>query len=195
MSTKVAILCEDHTNDQYILQPIVTAALRHIGVPRPQVTPITNPRMTGFVSLLQNLCDVITRYHNTVGAVVVCFDIDGEDGQEGRADKAARVRHALQSCTAPTENVVLLGSVMEAEVYALWGARANLSDSWTQVRSERDPKEAYFDTLIRREDLLTSDGGRDRLTKASLSAGWASVSGGCPELGALAQDLRAVLRR
>ncbi len=123
MSTKVAVLCEDHTNDRFIfLEPLVAAALRAIGVPRPRVWSVTNPRMSGgFSTLLTNLCAVVTRYHKTVDLVVVAFDLDGEDGLEGRPDKAARVRRALRECDAGAVNVVLLGCVMEAEIYAIWG--------------------------------------------------------------------------
>lgn len=195
MSTKAAILCEDHTNDQFILEPLVEAALRAIGVPRPRVSSITNPRMSGFTTLLANLCDVVSRYHKTVDVVVVAFDLDGEDGQGGRPDKATRVRNALEKCDLSADNVVLLGCVMEAEVYPIWGQRSAIPVPWSEVRSEADPKEAYFDELLRKEDFLASDGGRTRLMKDSLSSGWNSLSSGCPELQQFSADLRGVLER
>jgi hypothetical protein len=193
MSTKAAILCEDHTEDRYILEPVIEAALKSIGIPRPRVMSITNPRMRGFSTLLKNLCDVVQRYHKTVSVLIIAFDLDGEDGEDGRPDKIARVRGKLEACDTEATNVVLLGCRMEAEVYAIWGSRSSVAGSWTDVTSERDPKELYFEPLLVKEDALTVDGGRTRLVRESLKAGWASLRGGCPELELLENDLRAAL--
>ncbi|WP_146807462.1 hypothetical protein [Cellulomonas persica] len=151
--------------------------------------------MSGFSTLLTNLCAVVTRYHKTVDLVVVAFDLDGEDGLEGRPDKAARVRRALRECDAGAVNVVLLGCVMEAEIYAIWGQRSAIPVSWSDARAEPDPKEQFFDGLLRKEDRLASDGGRTRLMKDSLGSGWGGLSTACPELQQLTADLRVVLQR
>lgn len=144
--------------------------------------------------MLSNLCGVLKRYHKTVDAIVIAFDLDGQDGNNGRGDKAARVRNVLESCDVSTDNVVLLSCIMEAEVYAIWGQRTTLSVSWSTVRAEPDPKEAFFDGLLHKEDELASDGGRTRLMKDSLQSGWASLSGGCPGLQQLAADLGHVIQ-
>lgn len=194
MSTKVVIACENHLNDRYILEPVVTAALQAIGVASPRVTTITNPQMSGFTTLLSNVCAIIHRYHKTVSALVIAFDLDGEDGQDGRPDRLVRVSNKLASCDSEAQNVVLLGCQMEAEVYAIWGHRAATGASWAEIRAERDPKEFYFDALLNQRDALTVDGGRTRLMRASLKAGWSSLRGGCLELEALEHDLRSIVR-
>jgi hypothetical protein len=193
VTTKVAVVYEDHTNDRYIIEPIVIAALRSLGISQPRVSPVTNPRMMGFSTLLSHLCEVVARYERTVAAIVVVFDLDGEDGEDGRGDQVARVRTRLASCMGDCSPVVLLGCHMEAEVYAVWGSRSKVKHAWTQVRSERDPKELYFDPLLTKQDALTVDGGRSRLTKASLKAGWPSLRDACPELATFEADLAIVL--
>ncbi|CAM5789748.1 hypothetical protein CPER28S_02489 [Cellulomonas persica] len=90
---------------------------------------------------------------------------------------------------------MLLGCVMEAEIYAIWGQRSAIPVSWSDARAEPDPKEQFFDGLLRKEDRLASDGGRTRLMKDSLGSGWGGLSTACPELQQLTADLRVVLQR
>ena len=194
MSTKVAIVYEDHTYDRYILEPIVEAALKHIGVVRPRVSSVTNPRLSGFATLLAKLCDVISRYEKTVSAIVVAFDLDGEDGTPGKGDKMAKVRSAIEACDTDASNVVLLGCRQEAEVFAIWGSRDKVRATWDEVRMERDPKEQYFNYLINQTDLLAIDGGRSRLVRLSLAKGWRSLSRACEELATLERELQSILR-
>lgn len=166
---KVAFICEDHTNDQYIVKPLLEALMKALGKPRANVSPVTSPRLTGFDSLLRELCGMVKRYGRVASAVVVAFDLDGEDGQEGRPDKSAKVRYALEQCQGRPDNVFLLPVRQELEVAALWGARGTLAATWTEIRAEPHPKERFFDPLLERSDALSPDGGRTRLVEQSLS--------------------------
>lgn len=193
MSTKVAILCEDHTYDRYILEPIVESALKSIGIPRPRVVSITNPRISGFDTLLERLCEVVARYERTASAIVVAFDLDGDDGSPGRRDKLARARGMFASCSSAPDNVIFLACRQGAEVYAIWGSRNDVKASWSAIRLERDPKERYFEPLLRPMDSLAVDGGRTRLVGLSLKNGWQSLRSACDELADLERDLARVL--
>lgn len=170
---------------------MVGAILASLGKPRARIQIVSNPRITGFSSLLANLCDVVQRYAPQVDAIVVAFDTDGEDGEDGRPNKAARVRNALSRCPSP--KVAIVGAIQELEVWALWGSRAQIDSSWGTVRAERDPKERYFDRLLTRADALLADGGRTRLVSLSLRPSFESLATGCSEVGDLRDDIKRVL--
>lgn len=187
MTFRVAVLCEDHTNDQYILRPLVRETLAHLGKPDARITVVSNPRIRGFDSLLARACDVIERYAKLVDLILVCYDLDGQDGSAGRTDKHARVKNALNNC--PNSKTVTIGAEQEIEVWALWGSRAQLPH-WAEVRAEAHAKERYFDPLITSRDSIRADGGRSRLMESSLAAGITSLVQGCPELGELLTRIR-----
>ena len=191
MTTKIAIVYEDHTNDRYLIEPLVAAAAKDVGKPSARISSITNPRVTGFSQLLKLLCSVVHRYYNTVDVIIVVFDVDCEDGSKGRSDKVKRVTDALKTCEVDTSSVVVLPAHQEVEVYALWDCRATLGVSWAQVRAECDPKERFFDHLLTPQDQMRADGGRVRLIRESLGPGWNSLKAGCPELVGFQKALHA----
>src|SRR5262249_41704284 len=178
MTFRVAVLCEDHTNDQYILRPLMREILAHLGKPDARITVVSNPRICGFDSLLARACDVIERYAQLVDLILVCYDLDGQDGSPGRTDKHARVKNSLNNC--PSQKALTVGAEQEIEVWALWGSRAQLPP-WAEVRKEAHAKERYFDPLITSRDSIRADGGRSRLMEASLAAGITSLIRACPE--------------
>ncbi len=75
-------------------------------------------------------------------------------------------------------------------MWAVWGVRSLLGVSWSAVRAERDPKERFFDPQTTDADAKAPGKGRTRLIKESLSAGWASIASGCPELKDFEKSLR-----
>ena len=189
---KVAFVCEDPTNDQYIVRPVLQALLADLGRPRARVFPVTNPRTTGFDSLLAHACEILDRYSQQAAAVIFVIDLDCDDGSPGRRNKPQRLRNALSQC-AGTLNTVSVAAVQEVEVWALWGVRNELADSWTEVRAQCDPKDIYFEGQITKADGLTPDGGRRRLVESALASGWRSIAGACPELADLREELAQLI--
>lgn len=189
MSYRVALICEDHTLDQYILRPVAEALLREIGKPRAIVRPVTDPRLKGLGDLRKELPNLIKRYGPISDLVIVAIDADCEDGQEGRVSRAASFASLLQHA----ENAVLVVAIQELEVWAMWGARGRLDVPWSTVRAECHPKEVYFERLLTNADARQPGRGRTRLIAESLASGWASLATGCPELAELAMQVRAAL--
>lgn len=121
MSTRVYVACEDHTLDQYVVVPVLTAMFRK-GV--------------------------------------------GPTAGEGRTDhQPSHQRHRP----------------------------AELSESWVDVRAERDPKQRFFDPLLQPSDSLVLGRGRQRLIERSLASGWSSLRDGCPELAEAEAEVRSRL--
>lgn len=191
MSFTVAFLCEDQTYDQFIVKPVLISLLASLDKPNARVVPITSPRIQGIAQLKKVLCEVITPFARKADLVVVAFDQDCEDGQDGRSSRLQQVENMLAQCTR--SSVLLVCAVQELEVWCLWGQRKYLGSSWDSIRAERDPKERYFDGLLSKSDLLRPDGGRERLMAASLASGFESLARGCPELGELRDRIKALL--
>jgi hypothetical protein len=188
---KVAVVCEDHTHDQFILRPLLEAALATLGKPRARVHIVSNPRLTGFDNLIRRLCEIVVRYELLADVIVVAFDVDCEDGRDGRSHKRSRVQQALSACQSP--KVATVGAVQELEVWALWGSRGTLGIPWSTIREERHPKEVFFEPLVTQADRLTSDGGRSRLMELSLTPNIRSLTQGCPEVSLLIEDMRNII--
>jgi hypothetical protein len=192
MSFKVAVVCEDHTLDQFIVRPVIGALLQAIGKPRANVHVVTNPQLRGIGDLRVQACELLRRYAPISNAVVYVIDTDCEDGTRGRRDRQADLRHILGGCDADQDKAFTVAAIQEVEVWALWGMRAQLPP-WAQVRAHCDPKEAYFEQFVTEADRRRPDRGRTRLVEKTLSAGWASLSSGCQELDELAHAVRAVI--
>jgi hypothetical protein len=193
MSLKVAVICEDHTNDQYIVEPVLKALLQHLGKPRARIQLVMNPRIQGLASLIGHLCDLIARYSAIADIVIVAVDSDCEDGRLGHGDRVRQMRNRVANCSDGSDRTLVVVAQQEVEVWALWGQRNSIESEWSAVRAECDPKERYFDTFITRDDLRVAGAGRTRLIEASLARGWVSLTQGCPELGDLERELRALL--
>ncbi|MBB5869681.1 hypothetical protein F4553_003060 [Allocatelliglobosispora scoriae] len=191
MSFKAAILMEDHLNDQYILKPLIESMLASIGKPNSKVTVVTSPRIQGIDQLKRNLCGIVNTFAAKVDLMVIAFDQDGQDGANGGKSRNTQVEDWLSQCA--NSKVQLLCAIQEVEVWCLWGNRKDLGVPWSTVRSERDPKERFFDSLTTREDRLRPDKGRSRLITASLSGGFDSIAQGCSELADLRQRVKQMI--
>jgi hypothetical protein len=192
MSIKVSVLCENHTHDQYLITPVVKAALSHLGKPNAivDVKPIAKEAQ-GVDQLSARMCSHLSRWGGPSDIVVFVADADCEDGRRGRRDRRARLLSELSRCADYAEKACVLVALQEAEVWALWGARATLGVPWADVLAECDPKERFFEGLL--GDRATPDEGRTHLMRDSLRAGWQSLRGGCSELTGFEQDLRVIL--
>jgi hypothetical protein len=187
MSLKVAVVYEDHTNDQYIVEPVLSSLFTFLGKPRARLQSVTNPRLQGLASLLEQLCSVIGRYAAAGDMVIVVVDGDCQDGRH------QQLVRRVTNCPDGSDKAVVVVAVQEVEVWALWAQRNRLGVDWNTVRSECHPKERFFSRLLTEDDSRVAGGGRLRLINASLERGWSSIKAGCPELEMLENEVRALL--
>jgi hypothetical protein len=192
MSFKVAIACEDHTWDQYIVRPIVTALLNNLGKPKARIEVINDPRSTGINVLLAQVEAILAKWGSVVDVVLFAVDLDCLDGRDGRGDRLQALSERVAAASAFAAKAVLVAAIQELEVWALWGCRADLPP-WAEVRSSCDPKETFFEPLITQADRKSPDGGRARMVSASLANGVPSLLQGCTELAELRDALSVFL--
>lgn len=192
MTFKVAIACEDHTLDQYIVKPVISGMLATLGKPQAVIGVITDPRVMGISNLRAKACALLAKYGPVSDVVLFVIDADGDDGQSGNRDRKADWVDFLSRCENHAEKALVVTAIQEVEVWAIWGSRSNLRDSWQIVRAEPHPKEHYFDSLTTRTDLKAPGRGRSRLVGVSLANGWKPLSNACPELRELATEIRAL---
>ncbi len=189
MSSRVFVVCEDHTLDQYVAVPVVKALMSAVGRPKADVRVVSNPRLGGWTQLKSSACSVLQRYGAIGDLVVFVADADCEDGSQGRADRKTIFDNVISKCTYHREKAVVVVARQELEVWALWGHRGSLQESWGAVVAECHPKERFFDALVTDADLRRPGRGRLRITNETLSAGYTSLEQGCPELAALRAEV------
>jgi hypothetical protein len=194
VSIRVFVVCEDHTLDQYVVRPVISALLSHLGKPKSVVKVVTDPKLNGIDSLKREFDGILARYSAIGNIVVFAIDADGNDGRPGKSDRQKNFEELLASC-ADADAGAVVAALQELEVWALWGSKGQIKESWANVRKEMHPKETYFDRLLIDADKRHPGKGRARLIEISLSSGWPSLAKGCPELGVLEDRFRAVLAK
>jgi hypothetical protein len=193
MGVKAAVICEDHTNDQYIVRPLIAELLKHLGKPQANVRVVSSPRLHGFEDVVGQACALLERWGAASDIVIFAVDTDCDDGELHERNKILALGNALNQCTKHLENAVVVFARQEVEVWALWGVRGDLGTSWDEVRKECHPKETFFEPQVRQSERKRPDGGRTRLMQESLRSGWQSIRSRSPELAQLEEDVKAVL--
>ncbi len=192
MSVRISVLCEDHTYDQYVLEPVIRAALSALGRPKAVIDVKSLPKASrGVEQLIAKMCDHLARWGGPSTAVVFVADADGKDGGNGREDRRLQMLNKFAACDRHQNKGLIVVAIQEAEVWALWGVRAELGVTWDEVRAECDPKERFFEQFV--DESLTPDGGRRELMRRGLENGWESLKVGCPELQVLEDELKTLL--
>lgn len=189
MSYRVYVVCEDHTLDQYIAKPIISALLSAIGKVRADVRVVTSPQLRGYGDLKREACAILARYGAISDLVVFIADADGCPTVDGKPERHNALSNVLNNCKHGGKGVVVIAR-QELEVWALWGVRTQLRDPWATVVTEPHPKERYFDRVVDASDTRRPGKGRMRLTALSLDCGWPSLRDGCRELAELEKELR-----
>lgn len=189
MSFRVAVVCEDHTNDQYVVRRVLQALLASKGKPHADVKVITNPRSTGVEMMSRLACEYLDRYGGRSDVVV--FVVDADCRGDGPTGRGGRLTSLLRDCERHSDKALVVVARQEVEVWALWGIRSALGAQWDDVREERHPKERFFGPQLTDSDRRRPDGGRDRLITSALSSGFGSLASGCPELADLSDAFDA----
>ena len=164
----VLVIPEDFRNDQFVLQPLIKAMMADLGAPKTNVRICLDPLLGGITEALkfENLEGIVRRYRGMVDLFILCVDRDGNpnrravlDGLESRigaslaGGKAFFAEHAWQ----------------EIEVWALAGHDLPADWVWSEVRSEPNPKERYFEPFAHSREVSDGPGG-GRKTLADAAA-------------------------
>ena len=192
MSTRIAVVCEDPIYDQYIAKPVIEAAMQRIGKPHAVVKVITNPKTSGWDSLVASIPGALQLWGPASAAVVFVADADCNDGANGRPNRMIQLENAIQRAGSRHCAVGVI-AIQELEVWALWGSAGSIGKPWHAVRAECDPKDKFFNGLVPPSHLHLPDRGRKALVEQSLARGWQSLSEACGELQILEAGLRARL--
>jgi len=194
VSYRVYVVCEDHTLDQYIAKPVISAMLSVIGKVKADVRVVTSPQLRGYGDLKREACAILARYGAIGDLVVFIADADGCKIVNGKPERHEALSKVVDNCASHGHKGAVVVARQEIEVWALWGVRSQLKDSWSTVVKDPHPKERYFDSMLDASDIRKPGKGRMRLTALSLAGGWSSLRKGCEELGELETELRRRLK-
>ena len=163
---RVLIIMEDPTQDYLILAPVITAMLRHIGRSA-TIQVCRDPHFQGVNTILkkESLERILARYQGMVDLFLLCVDRDSNAGRRAQLDE--REQHCAAVLAGQRRTLIAEHAWQELEVWAL----ASCTDlpnnwNWRAIRSERDPKEAYFAPYVQLHGLADTLGaGRHMLGK------------------------------
>lgn len=182
----IRILCEDFRNDQYVIQPVIQAMLRAVGKPRAKVEMIRDPLLGSVDAALDwsKLEPILDRYRGMTDLFLLIVDRDANphrtEALQGLEDKA----RLLGGCALLGEN-----AWQEVEVWALAGQQ-DLPPKWkwNDIRSDRHPKETYFEPWVRERRLEDSPGGGRLTLGVEAARRYPRVRQLCPEDVASLED-------
>jgi hypothetical protein len=176
---KVLVIPEDPRIDQYMLKPLVEAALAYAGNPKAIVAVCQDGELRGDSTVLKfDKIKEIMQENLLYDAFFLCVDRDC------RAERAAQLSHLKQDIDAafPNKTFVAVCGVEELEVWVLAGME-KFAHPWNEVRSECHPKETYFEPYAAERGVTDSPGrGRQALGKEAASRYSERVRNLCEEI-------------
>ena len=185
----VLIIAEHDRNDRFILQPLVTAMFRQLK--RPRIRADTHVIRNGgwdVVKQWETIHAIIERNRPT-DLFLLCVDRDGHEPRRGILDTLeAKARQVLN----PPRLFLAENAWQEVEVWALAGIDWRLKPKWIwdTIRSERDPKERYFEPIVKARGLTESPGRGRRELGEEAARNYAKVRQNCPEVRDLEERIR-----
>jgi hypothetical protein len=186
----VRIIPEDDENDHFILKPIFEAMFKHLGKPQSDVR-IHRPKVRGWeaVKKWEHIEETISKF-STVHLFVLCVDRDGHEQRRGILD---RLETKANQVLEPTRRLFIAEQAwQEVEVWAMAGIDWKLKPKWNweTIRSERDPKEHYFEPIVKARGLLESAGRGRAILGAEAARNYAKVRQNCAEVRDLEDRIR-----
>lgn len=189
MSFNVVVIPEDDRLDAYILTPVISAALAHVGRPHAKVRVVSSPRPRGIDTVLTSeFFDGVMRRYGNADLFLYCIDRDGSSANDDRlrstvTTAATKVR-ASQRVDGRTAH-------QEVEVWGIAGCGHDLlTTPWEDIRAHRDPKEAFFDPLAKALGVHRGPGhGREHIGRMA-GQNYGRVRQLCPELQEIEQIMR-----
>lgn len=183
---KVLIIPEDPTLDQHVLRPVVAGIFADLKRPA-RVDVLTDPHLKGVDQALdrQIVANIIAD-NPMVDLFILAIDRDCNRKKNESLAQARVADHPdrLLACLA----------VQEVEVWALALHRGELTDKWSEIRADCDPKERFWDPFIARKGWGAEVGkGRKRAMRA-LAGHWSGLLQVCPEIAALKAEIAAWMK-
>ena len=179
---KVLVIPEDPTLDQYILKPLVGRLFTDLGRPA-RIDVLSKPRLRGVDQALS--APVLSDIADTFRMIDLFLVLVDRDGNLERPAVAA-AREAEH-----TGRLFVCLAIEEVEVWMLALHRSTLGVAWTEVRSERNPKERFAAPFLSANAPKLDAGGGRAWAMRELGAGWRGLLQVCPEL----QELRDRIHR
>ncbi len=178
---KVLIIPEDPRLDQYMLKPLIEAALKKAGKPRAKVSVCQDASLRGDATIIDfDAVKDIIEDNQLYDAFLLCVD---RDCRETRPDTLKNLETRIREA-CPNKVFVAVCGVEELEVWVLAGL-SDLEEPWSEVRAECHPKERYFDSYVARKGHLDTPGrGRQVLGKVAASKYSQRIREMCPEIRA-----------
>lgn len=145
----ILVIPEDFRKDQYILKPLITRLMRHLGAPNPRVVICRDPLLGGVGEALKTdkLTEIVNDQKGMMDIFILCIDRDGNTGRRQRLNEL----ESLFGTTFLAEN-----AWEEIETWALAGLELPGDWRWADVRAEVDVKERYFEPLAVRRGLVSA---------------------------------------
>lgn len=179
---KVLVICEDPTNDEHIVKPVIANLFEDLGRAA-QVEVLWNPRLRGFEHLMSQL-DGVLQDNPMVGVFLVIADRDGSGSNHDK--------QRLQAVECQHRNLVTCCAVEEVETWMLALHRDRLP-AWQQIRAERSVKEVYAQPFLEQGRFKGPGHGRKAAMREAIGAGWKGLLQLCPEVLDLKDRIERVI--
>lgn len=156
------------------------------------------PRLGGVEEALKwdNLKTIIERYKYRTDLFILCIDRDNEEYRNVRLQNLEEQAKQALTKTREKKLFVTVQAEQEVEVWLLAGQNLPKEWSWSDVRSERDPKEKYFEPFAEQRGYKKIDRAKDKVDRARAELGkeaatrYDRVRQLCPEVAALEKRIR-----
>ena len=176
---RVLIIAEDPRLDQYMLKPLVEAAMGFAGKPRAKVQVCQDASQRGDSTVINEaaILELVELYPMN-DLYILCVDRDC------RGERLLALKNLEASINAVLENQKFIAAcgIQELEVWVLAGM-TDLDPAWNEVRVHCHPKETYFDPHAEKRKVTETPGrGRKVLGEEAAKRYAARVRTMCPEI-------------
>jgi hypothetical protein len=162
MSLNVLIVAEDYRKDRFILKPIVNSMLDHVGKPHANVEVCRDPMISGVDDALdRDTIEEVVLTNPQYDLFLLIVDRDDDPNRHERLDKAESIADEVTY----HRQVLLAGQAhQEVEVWLLAGQNDLPTEwDWTDVQSEPQAKEQYYNPYVEQKTLTNSPAGGRKL--------------------------------
>ncbi|MBF0610007.1 MAG: hypothetical protein G8345_06175 [Magnetococcales bacterium] len=170
---KILVITEDFTRDQFIVQPLLQAMLKHLGKPHAQITVCKDKAIQGVDQALKRttLQHIFQRYP-MMDLFLLCID---RDGYQERQQSLKKLEDQAQ------KPLLTEAAREEVEVWALAGLELPSQWRWQEIRQEIHPKECYFQPLAKERRLANHPAGGYKQLGQQAAANYQRIRSLCPE--------------